>query len=108
MKAIAYNLLMAFTRSSQSRMTHISKQKWAEGLEERADVLAVDDHKAINMCKIYSIPFMTALTFVIFAHNRKLANKTQAREMIDNLSVFGRYKSESIHDAYKLAKSEIK
>ena len=34
-------------------------------LQENADFLATDDHKAINVCKIYRIPFMTALTFVI-------------------------------------------
>lgn len=73
-------------------------------LQEKADVLAVDDHKAINVCKIYGIPFMTALTFVVFANDRKLVNKAVAKEMMNNLSVFGRYKDELIHDAYKLIK----
>jgi predicted nucleic acid-binding protein len=73
-------------------------------LQENGNMLAVDDHKAVNVCKIYNIPFMTALTFVVFAHNKKVVNKEVAKDMIDNLSVFGRYKNELIHDAYYLIK----
>jgi predicted nucleic acid-binding protein len=68
-------------------------------LEENADILAIDDHKAINICKIYKIPFMTALTFVINAHSTKLIMKNEAKEMIKNLGVYGRYKDELIYAA---------
>ena len=68
-------------------------------LEERADILAIDDHKAINVCKIYKIPFMTALTFVINAFNTKLIMENEAKEMIQDLGVYGRYKDELIYKA---------
>ena len=68
-------------------------------LQENADILAADDHKAINVCKIYRIPFMTALTFVVSASDIKLIAKDEAKEMIKDLGVYGRYKDELIYKA---------
>ena len=68
-------------------------------LQEKADVLATDDHKAINICKIHKIPFITALTFVVEAHKIKLVNKSKAKEMIKNLGIYGRYRDELIYKA---------
>ena len=68
-------------------------------LEKNADLLAIDDHKSINVCKIYKIPFMTALTFVLNACDTKLIKKNEAEEMIKNLSIYGRYKDELINKA---------
>src|SRR3989344_9207031 len=51
-------------------------------LQENADFLATDDHKAINVCKIYRIPFMTALTFVIKAFEIKIINKSETKDMV--------------------------
>lgn len=67
--------------------------------QEKADILAIDDHRAINVCKIYQIPFMTALTFVVSSYNNKIINKNEAKEMIENLSIYGRYKNEMIYKA---------
>ena len=71
-------------------------------LQEKADVLAIDDHKAINVCKIYKIPFMTALTFVITAFDTKLIGREEAKEMIRYLDIHGRYKDELIYKAFNL------
>ena len=68
-------------------------------LQENADILAADDHKAINVCKIYKIPFMTALTFVVSASGIKIIAKDEAKEMIKDLGVYGRYKYELIYKA---------
>lgn len=68
-------------------------------LQENADILAIDDHKAINVCKIYKIPFMTALTFVITAFDAKLIVKNEAKKMIENLGIYGRYKDELVYKA---------
>ena len=68
-------------------------------LEKNGDLLAIDDHKSINVCKIYKIPFMTALTFVLNACDAKLIKKNEAEEMIKNLSIYGRYKDELINKA---------
>lgn len=68
-------------------------------LQENADFLATDDHKAINICKIYKISFITALTFVIAAFDARLIIKNEAKKMINDLSRYGRYKNELIHNA---------
>lgn len=68
-------------------------------LQEKADILATDDHKAINICKIHKIPFITALTFVLEAHKIKLVNKSEAKSFIKHLGIYGRYKYELIYKA---------
>lgn len=68
-------------------------------LEQNGDFLASDDHKAINVCKIYKIPFVTALTLVIKAFNIKIIKRDDAEEMIKLLSIHGRYKNELVYKA---------
>ncbi len=68
-------------------------------LQEKADILATDDHKAINLCKIYKIPFMTALTLVIAAFDMELISKNEAKDMVKNLDIYGRYKDELVYKA---------
>lgn len=68
-------------------------------LQENADILAADDHKAINVCKIYKIPFMTALTFILDSCSQNAIMKNDAKEMIKNLGIYGRYKDELIYKA---------
>lgn len=68
-------------------------------LQERADVLAVDDHKAINVCRIYQIPFMTALTFAVSSYNNNTLNRDESKKMIERLGIYGRYKDEMIYRA---------
>ena len=68
-------------------------------LEKKANILAVDDHKAINVCKIYKIPFMTALTFVVKAFKAKQIARIDAKEMIKNLEIYGRYKGDLVYKA---------
>lgn len=72
------------------------------GLEYEAATLALDDHKAMLVCKIYTLPFITALTFVILAFQKKIIEKKEAREMIKMLDIFGRYKDELIYEALKI------
>ena len=71
-------------------------------LQENADFLATDDHKAINACKIHKIPFMTALAFVIECFDIKLIAGNEAKEMIRDLSIYGRYKDELIYKALNI------
>ena len=70
-------------------------------LELKANILATDDHKSINVCKAYKIPFMTALTFVLDSHIRKFVTNNGAKKMIEDLSVYGRYKDELIYQALR-------
>ncbi len=38
--------------------------------QEMDSTVVIDDHKGINVCKIYAVPFVTALTLVIIAKQR--------------------------------------
>ncbi len=67
--------------------------------QEKADTLATDDHKAINVCKIYGVPFITALTFALTAFELKIVNKNEANGMIKDLGIYGRYKDQLIYKA---------
>lgn len=75
-------------------------------LEQKADMLATDDRKAINVCKVYDIPFMTSLTFVLNAFNNKLIKKQNAKNMIRQLDIYGRYKDELIYSALNKLKGD--
>ncbi len=68
-------------------------------LELKADILATDDHKSINVCRAYNIPFITALAFVLYSHIRKFVANNEAKKMIEELSIYGRYKDELIYKA---------
>jgi predicted nucleic acid-binding protein len=67
--------------------------------EQEADLVATDDHKGINLCRIEKIPFATAIAFVIdFASNHTVSIDT-AKEMIRKLGKYGRYNTEIIMEA---------
>ena len=44
---------------------------------------------------------MTALTFVLDSHIRKFVTNNGAKKMIEDLSVYGRYKDELIYQALR-------
>lgn len=75
-------------------------------LELKGDILATDDHKPINVCKAYKIPFMTALTFVVDSYIKKSVTIDDARKMIEKLRLYGRYKDELIHKALSYVEDE--
>lgn len=74
-------------------------------LEQKAEYVLLDDHKAINACKVYNVPFVTTLVLVVSLMKQKLINKEKAEEMIKNLAVYGRYKSELILRALEEVKN---
>jgi predicted nucleic acid-binding protein len=64
-------------------------------------LLATDDRKAIQACKILHVRFTTAIDFVIRAEEKKKITKKQAQTKIEQLAEYGRYKSVIIEDAKK-------
>lgn len=76
-------------------------------LETKSDVVAVDDHKAINICRILKIPFMTALSFIIFFYKEKLISKKKSKLSIELLYQYGRYKDEIILEALKVIENGL-
>lgn len=68
-------------------------------LEREGKYVLVDDHKAINACKAYKIPFLTTVNIVLIILKQKMINKKVAENMIKHLAIYGRYKNELIFKA---------
>ena len=67
--------------------------------ELNADLLATDDRNAINTCSLLNIPTSGSLAFVINFYRKNLISKEEGEEMINQLSVFGRYSIDIINKA---------
>lgn len=68
-------------------------------LEHGKSLVVTDDHKAINVCRVYEIPFVTALTFVLIAYEDRIIPQEKAGSMIKELGIHGRYKDKLIYEA---------
>ena len=62
-------------------------------------LLATDDKKAINACKLLGVQFTTAIDFLIRAYEKELITQETALTKLNELSKFGRYKTVIIEDA---------
>ena len=67
--------------------------------ELNADLLATDDRNAINTCNLLNIPTSGSLAFVINFYKMKIILKEEGEEMINKLSIFGRYSIDIINKA---------
>ena len=67
--------------------------------EMKANLLATDDRDAINTCNLLGIPASGSLSFVINCFSKKIISKKEGEEMINKLSIFGRYSSDIINKA---------
>ena len=67
--------------------------------ELNADLLATDDRNAINTCSLLNIPTSGSLAFVVNFYRKNLISKEEGEEMINQLSVFGRYSIDIINKA---------
>lgn len=65
----------------------------------KRSVLATDDKKAINACKLLGIPYTNALDILIRAREKMLLTDEQSEEKLNLLIKNGRYKKEMIRDA---------
>ncbi len=65
-------------------------------LETKEGVVALDDLKAIRYCERFQIRFVTTIKIVLESYLDKTISKSEARQMLKDLAIFGRYKSELI------------
>lgn len=61
--------------------------------QEKADKIIVDDKKALNLCKIFKIPYITVHVVLIDLLRKKLINKKEAIKSLEILDKEGRYSS---------------
>ncbi len=70
----------------------------ALAFEENIPVIT-DDKKAIKVCKIFNIPFITTLSIITTLYHRKKIDKEIAQLAIEKLEVYGRYNKDMIKRA---------
>ena len=68
-------------------------------LDRKEGIVAVDDHKAMVVCNFYDVPFTTSLVMVVKAKKAGLITLQEAKKMISDLGIFGRYKDDLIKEA---------
>lgn len=71
----------------------------ALAMNNKGALLATDDKKAINACKLLGIQFTTAIDILLRAHEKKLLSKERAETKLNELSKYGRYREDIINDA---------
>ncbi len=68
-------------------------------MQKKGAVIATDDRNAIRACKLLKIDFITAISILVRAVEKKLLDKREALLKLDKLKLIGRYKMTIITDA---------
>lgn len=71
----------------------------ALALNEKAEVLGIDDKNGINACKLLGVAFITAVSILIRSLEKGLLEESVALEKLSALAKHGRYKNSIIEDA---------
>ena len=71
----------------------------ALALNEKAQVVGIDDKNGINACKLLGIAFTTAVGILIRSREKGLLEEPEALERLASLAKYGRYKNSIIEDA---------
>ena len=70
----------------------------ALALEQKAQLVGVDDKNGMNACKLLGIPFVTAAGILLRSRQKNLISKDAALAKLSQLAVYGRYKNSIIED----------
>lgn len=68
-------------------------------INEKAEVLAIDDKNGINACKLLGVAFTTAVGILIRSREKRLLEEPDALVKLSSLAKHGRYKDSIIEDA---------
>jgi len=71
----------------------------ALALDEKAQLLGIDDKNGINACKLLGIAFTTAVGILIRGREKGLVEGPDALAKLAMLAKYGRYKNSIIEDA---------
>jgi len=71
----------------------------ALALQEKAPLVAIDDKRAINACKLAGVPFATAIGILIRSTEKGLIDRGDALVRLSALARYGRYKKSILEDA---------
>jgi predicted nucleic acid-binding protein len=79
----------------------------ALALQERAQLVGVDDKRGINACKLTGIPFTTAIAILLRSRQKGLIDGNDALARLSSLARHGRYKSSILEDAKRRLEEEL-
>ena len=65
----------------------------------RGVLVATDDKRAINACKLLRIPFTTALSVLVRMREKGALSSEEALEKLETLAAFGRYRKDMVEAA---------
>lgn len=68
-------------------------------LNEKAQLLVIDDKNGINACKLLGVAFTTAVGILIRSREKGLLEGSDALAKLELLAKYGRYKDSIIEDA---------
>jgi predicted nucleic acid-binding protein len=71
----------------------------ALAVNEKAQLLGIDDKNGINACKLLGLAFTTAVGILIRSREKRLLKGPEALEKLARLAKYGRYKDSIIDDA---------
>jgi predicted nucleic acid-binding protein len=71
----------------------------ALALEEKAEVVGIDDKTGIDACKLLGLAFTTAVGILIRSRQKGSIGKTDALAKLDLLGKYGRYRAAILEDA---------
>lgn len=71
----------------------------ALALQEKAQLVGVDDKRGINACKLAGVPFTTAIAILLRSRQKGLIDKDDALARLSSLARHGRYKNSILEDA---------
>jgi predicted nucleic acid-binding protein len=68
-------------------------------MQEKALLVAIDDKRGINACKLVGIPFTTAIGILMRSCEKGLIDRSDAAIRLSALARHGRYRSSILEDA---------
>ncbi len=70
----------------------------------KGKAVLTDDKELIKLCRIEGVKFISAMSVAVILFKKKIINKNEALEKIENLQSYGRYSS----DVYNYFKSRVR
>jgi predicted nucleic acid-binding protein len=68
-------------------------------MQENATLIAIDDKRGINACKLVGISFTTAIALLLRSRQKGLIDRDDALGRLAKLGRYGRYKASILQDA---------
>ena len=73
----------------------------ALALEEKAQIVGIDDKCGIDACKLLGLPFITAIALLVRSRQKSLIDGNDARTKLAALARYGRYRKSMVDDALR-------